>query len=138
MHDRPAGARPPRPQFVRLPSPHSATAAAAAGRPSPCPCSSARPAAHSRGQMATGSFLLLVSTACGAHLHPSSFVPLRASSVLVYDGPAPPPGPRLFACLGSRPLPYYLTSTPTPAVCLVLDALDVDSISSFHGSFILL
>lgn len=85
-----------------------------------------------------GILLLLVSTACGAHLHPSSFVPLRASSVLVSDGPAPPPGPRLFACLGSRPLPYYLTSTPTPTVCLVLDALDIDSISSFYGSSILL
>lgn len=34
--------------------------------------------------------------------------------------------------------PYYSTSTSTPTVCLVLDALDIDSISSFYGSSILL
>ncbi|QYT06043.1 hypothetical protein H0G86_012908 [Trichoderma simmonsii] len=98
---------------------------------------SARPAAHSRGRMlrdpppagsAQPAVLIFII----------ELVALLASSVLVSDGPAPPPGPRLLPVSAPGLFPYYLTSTPTPTVCLVLDDLDIDSISSFYGSFILL
>ncbi|KKP00400.1 hypothetical protein THAR02_07500 [Trichoderma harzianum] len=99
MHDRPAGAHPPR-LVHSLPSPLSLVL-------------SARPAAHSRGRM-------LRDPPPAGSAQPAVLIfilelaPLLASSVLVSDGPAPPPGPRLFACLGSRPLPVLLDLHTNP------------------------
>ncbi|KAL6809988.1 hypothetical protein J3E69DRAFT_179072 [Trichoderma sp. SZMC 28015] len=83
---------PPRPQFVRLPSPHSA---AAAGRPSPLPLFFLLVPQLTAAAECYGILLLLVSTQPAVLIFILELVPLLASSVLVSNGPAPPPGPRL-------------------------------------------